>query len=151
MLFIHHDSKVHIGNDQKDDMNTTTTKRILIIEDDIDIRELIAEILDEEGYKTTTAENGKIGLDYLISCEVDARPDCIILDLMMPVMTGIQVLEALQADYPNDLAKIPVIIATAKGSPNEDLKNMPSNVTKIKKPMDVNELIDTVAKQSRRT
>jgi CheY-like chemotaxis protein len=131
-------------------MNITVPKKILIIEDDIDIRELIAEILGEEGYKTATAENGKIGLDYLIACDVSERPDCIILDLMMPVMTGIQVLEKLMADYPNDLAKIPVIIATAKGSPKEDLKNMPTNVTKIRKPMDVNELIDTVARQSQR-
>lgn len=131
-------------------MNAISTKKILIIEDDIDIRELIAEILVEEGYKTFTAENGKIGLDYLIACDVNERPDCIILDLMMPVMTGIQVLEKLQSDYPNDLAKIPVIIATAKGNPREDLKNMPSNVTKIKKPMDVNELLDTVARQSNR-
>lgn len=131
-------------------MNTSGTKKILIIEDDIDIRELIAEILDEEGYVTATAENGKIGLDYLIACEVADRPDCIILDLMMPVMTGLQVLERLQNDHPGDLAKIPVIIATAKGSPKEDLKNMPSNVTKIRKPMDVNELIDTVAKHSKR-
>lgn len=131
-------------------MNTSASKKILIIEDDIDIRELIAEILDEEGYITATAENGKIGLDYLIACDVNDRPDCIILDLMMPVMTGLQVLERLQADHPNDLAKIPVIIATAKGSPKEDLRNMPSNVTKIRKPMDVNELIDTVAKHSNR-
>lgn len=129
-------------------MNNSAPKKILIIEDDIDIRELIAEILNEEGYVTATAENGKIGLDYLVACEENQRPDCIILDLMMPVMTGLQVLERLQVDYPNDLAKIPVIIATAKGSPKEDLKNMPSNVTKIRKPMDVNELIDTVAKHS---
>lgn len=131
-------------------MNDTAAKKILIIEDDIDIRELIAEILNEEGYITATAENGKLGLDYLVSCKTEDRPDCIILDLMMPVMTGIQVLERLQSDHPNDLAKIPVIIATAKGSPKEDLKNMPSNVTKIRKPMDVNELIETVAKHSRR-
>jgi CheY-like chemotaxis protein len=131
-------------------MNNSAAKKVLIIEDDIDIRELIAEILDEEGYITATAENGKIGLDYLIACEVNERPDCIILDLMMPVMTGLQVLESLQTDHPDDLAKIPIIIATAKGSPKEDLKNMPINVTKIRKPMDVNELIDTVAKHIKR-
>jgi CheY-like chemotaxis protein len=131
-------------------MNITAAKKILIIEDDIDIRELIAEILNEEGYITSTAENGKFGLDYLIACELNDRPDCIILDLMMPVMTGLQVLKRLQADHPNDLAKIPVIIATAKGNPQEELINMPSNVTKIRKPMDVNELIETVAKHSNR-
>ncbi len=131
-------------------MTLTGQKKILIVEDDMDIRELIAEILTEEGYIIATAENGKIGLDYLIACKSDERPDCIILDLMMPVMTGIQVLENLQKNYPNDLAKIPVIIATAKGSPKEDLTHMPSNVTKIRKPMDVNELIDTVARHSQR-
>ena len=131
-------------------MTLTGQKKILIVEDDMDIRELIAEILTEEGYIIATAENGKIGLDYLVGCKLEERPDCIILDLMMPVMTGIQVLENLQKDYPNDLAKIPVIIATAKGSPKEDLTNMPSNVTKIRKPMDVNELIDTVARHSQR-
>ncbi|MBC7429585.1 MAG: response regulator [Bacteriovorax sp.] len=131
-------------------MTLKEQKKILIVEDDMDIRELIAEILAEEGYIIATAENGKIGLDYLIACKPDERPDCIILDLMMPVMTGIQVLENLQRDYAGDLAKIPVIIATAKGSPKEDLSNMPSNVTKIRKPMDVNELIDTVARHSQR-
>jgi CheY-like chemotaxis protein len=125
-------------------------KKILIIEDDMDIRELIAEILTDEGYKIATAENGKIGLDYLVACALEERPDCIILDLMMPVMTGLQVLEELQNTHAHDLAKIPVIIATAKGSPKEDLVNMPGNVTKIRKPMDVNELIDTVAKHSAR-
>ncbi|MBC7714233.1 MAG: response regulator [Rhizobacter sp.] len=131
-------------------MTLTGQKKILIVEDDMDIRELIAEILTEEGYIIATAENGKIGLDYLIACLPAERPDCIILDLMMPVMTGIQVLENLQKNYANDLGKIPVIIATAKGSPKEDLSNMPSNVTKIRKPMDVNELIDTVARHSQR-
>ena len=131
-------------------MSINGQKKILIIEDDMDIRELIAEILTDEGYKIATAENGKIGLDYLVACALEDRPDCIILDLMMPVMTGLQVLEELQNTYAHDLAKIPVIIATAKGSPKEDLLNMPSNVTKIRKPMDVNELIDTVARHSAR-
>lgn len=131
-------------------MTLSGPKKILIVEDDMDIRELIAEILSEEGYIIATAENGKMGLDYLVACKSDERPDCIILDLMMPVMTGIQVLENLHRDYPNDLAKIPVIIATAKGSPKDNLTNLPSNVTKIRKPMDVNELIDTVARHSQR-
>lgn len=129
-------------------MTLTGQKKILIVEDDMDIRELIAELLGEEGYQIATAENGKIGLDYLIACKSDERPDCIILDLMMPVMTGIQVLDHLQNNYPVDLAKIPVIIATAKGSPKDDLVNLPENVITIRKPMDVNELIDTVAKHS---
>lgn len=128
-------------------MTLNGQKKILIVEDDLDIRELLAEILTDEGYLVATAENGKIGLDYLIACQPMDRPDCIILDLMMPVMNGLQVLENLQQNYPRDLAQIPIIIATAKGSPKEDLSNLPTNVKKIRKPMDVNELIDTVASQ----
>ncbi len=129
---------------------TTDKKTVLIIEDDMDIRELVAEILTDEGYITKTAENGRVGLDYLIACPKDALPDCVILDLMMPVMTGLQVMEYLLSNHANDLAKLPIIITTAKGNPKEDLVNMPANVTKIRKPMDVNELIDTVAKHSQR-
>lgn len=128
-------------------MTLNGQKKILIVEDDLDIRELLAEILTDEGYLVATAENGKIGLDYLIACQPGERPDCIILDLMMPVMNGLQVLEKLQQCHTHDLAQIPIIIATAKGSPKEDLSNLPSNVKKIRKPMDVNELIDTVASQ----
>ncbi|AUN98247.1 response regulator [Bacteriovorax stolpii] len=129
---------------------TTDKKTVLIIEDDMDIRELVAEILTDEGYITKTAENGRVGLDYLIACPKDSLPDCVILDLMMPVMTGLQVMEYLLSNHANDLAKLPIIITTAKGNPKEDLVNMPANVTKIRKPMDVNELIDTVAKHSQR-
>lgn len=127
---------------------TSEKKTILIIEDDMDIRELVAEILGDEGYNTKTAENGRIGLDYLLACDKNSLPDCVILDLMMPVMTGLQVMDYLLENHTNDLAKLPIIITTAKGNPREDLANMPVNVTKIRKPMDVNELIDTVAKHS---
>lgn len=116
----------------------------------MDIRELVSEILSDEGYETQTAENGRVGLDYLLACPVDSLPDCIILDLMMPVMTGLQVIDYLMENHPQDLALLPIIIATAKGNPKEDLVNLPANITKIRKPMDVNELIDTVAKHSKK-
>lgn len=129
---------------------TTDKKTILIIEDDMDIRELVAEILSDEGYETKTAENGRVGLDYLLACPKESLPDCVILDLMMPVMTGLQVMDYLLTNHADDLGKLPIIITTAKGNPKEDLSNMPANVTKIRKPMDVTELIDTVAKHIQR-
>lgn len=125
-------------------------KKILIIEDDLDIRELVAEILTDEGYETHTAENGQIGLNFLVACDTNTVPDCVILDLMMPVMNGLQLIEHLMTNYPDTLAKLPIIVTTAKGNPGEDLANLPSNITKIRKPMDVNELLNTVAKHSQK-
>lgn len=125
-------------------------KKILIIEDDLDIRELVAEILTDEGYETHTAENGQVGLEFLIACDSSNIPDCVILDLMMPVMNGLQLIEHLMTKHPDTLAKLPIIVTTAKGNPREDLANLPANITKIRKPMDVNELLSTVAKHSQK-
>ncbi len=129
-------------------MTKESKKKILIIEDDLDIRELVAEILTDEGYETHTAENGQAGLNYLVACDKSTLPDCVILDLMMPVMNGLQLIEHLIANHPETLAKLPIIVTTAKGNPREDLANFPANITKIRKPMDVNELLNTVAKHS---
>ena len=84
---------------------------ILIVDDDEDIRELLAELLREEGYRVVTAENGRAALARLRSAE--AAPCLILLDLMMPVMNGFEFLEAFRSDPA--LASIPVAVVTAHG------------------------------------
>ena len=85
---------------------------ILIVDDDEDIRELLAELLRDEGYRVQTAKNGH---DALTSLRTGTDPPClIILDLMMPVMNGFQFLEALRRDPA--LSLIPVAVVTANGS-----------------------------------
>ena len=69
-------------------------KSILVIEDNKDIRENTAEILDLAGYKTFTAENGKKGVDIAIR----EKPDVIVCDIMMPELDGYQVLEHVRSD-----------------------------------------------------
>lgn len=69
-------------------------KHILIVEDEADIREAIAESLTEAGFKVTTAENGKIGLELALK----EKPDLILLDIVMPEMTGHEVLKKLRDD-----------------------------------------------------
>lgn len=59
-------------------------KNILIIEDNLEVRENTAEILELAGYKVFTAENGKIGVEVAI----DEKPDLIVCDIMMPVLDG---------------------------------------------------------------
>ena len=67
-------------------------KKVLIIEDNDDIREATAEMLDLAGYHTSTAKNGKIGVDLAIK----NMPDIILCDIMMPELDGYGVLYLLQ-------------------------------------------------------
>jgi DNA-binding response OmpR family regulator len=82
--------------------------RILIVEDDPDIRELTALKLTLEGHEVHVESDGEGGL-------VAARelvPDLVVLDWMMPKLTGIEVCQALRADPPT--ATLPIILLTAK-------------------------------------
>ena len=121
-------------------------KSILLVEDDFDLRTNMASVLEMEGYEVIQAENGQIALNSLCERVPDRLPSCIILDLMMPVMDGKTFLEILVRDHPNDLAKIPIFIATAKGSPKQSLDDLPLSLDSIRKPMEIDELLAAAEK-----
>ena len=82
-------------------------RRVLVVDDDRDIRELMVELLASEGYEVASASDGRRAL-----AEARARrPDVILLDLMMPVMSGWEFREAQLRDP--TLADIPVVVVTA--------------------------------------
>ncbi len=120
-------------------------KDILIVEDNQDIREGFASILEDEGYVVIQAENGFVALN-LLHKRMDRTPGCIILDLMMPIMDGRTFLEKLKKDHPDDLCKIPIILATAVGSSDDNMSELPCLVEKISKPLNIVDLIYTVKK-----
>jgi DNA-binding NarL/FixJ family response regulator len=91
-------------------------KKILIIEDEPEMRRNIAALLRFKNYEPVSAENGKIGLDIARR----EKPDLILCDVTMPDLDGFAVLQALRADAL--LALIPFIFLTAKGE-KEDLRN----------------------------
>lgn len=128
-------------------MNKSSCTQILLVEDDLDLRENISDVLQMEGYRVTEAENGRVALDILTALAPDEHPSCIILDLMMPVMDGQVFLETLQRDYSDNLAKIPILIATAKGSYRDLQKELSGKFDFIRKPMEVNDLLAAVEKQ----
>ena len=81
---------------------------ILVVDDDADVRETLSEVLQDEGYRVATARNG---LEALAALRQAERICLVLLDLMMPVMSGHEFLQKHKAD-PN-LAGIPVIVMSA--------------------------------------
>ena len=112
-----------------------THRTILIVEDDQDIRESLRDAFVDEGYNVLTAANGRDGLDVL---RTHPPPCTVVLDLIMPVMTGNAMYEAMQADPA--LAAIPVIISTS------DPSRAPSGVLLVKKPVHLQTMLTTVEK-----
>ncbi len=86
--------------------------KVLAVDDDPTIRELVNQILTAEGYEVTLAENGALGLERLLNTEFAHGLHLILLDVMMPQMTGLEVLSAVKE---RDLAPtVPVIMLTAE-------------------------------------
>lgn len=84
-------------------------KKVLIIEDEKDLAELLAFNLEKEGYAATCVHDGKLGLERAGA----DLPDLILLDLMLPGLLGTEVCKALRKDQRT--ARIPIIMITAKG------------------------------------
>ncbi|ABS25035.1 response regulator [Anaeromyxobacter sp. Fw109-5] len=120
----------------------TTHRSILLIEDDSGIRDTVAECLASEGYEVAPVENGREALSWLrnTSRRNTARPDLIMVDLVMPVMNGAQFIEELRGDA--SLRDIPIVLMTA-ASPSSAMP-LPRADAYLAKPFDLGALLDTV-------
>lgn len=110
-------------------------KVVLIVDDDVDIREILAETLGNMDFDCTTAVNGLDALTVLRTMPVP--PSIILLDLMMPVMDGYGFLEQRRRDP--TLAAIPVAIVTAGHGVDRD--RLGEDVVIIPKPFDMPKLL----------
>lgn len=93
-------------------MGTPGARTVLIVDDEVSIVEALAEILSWEGFSIVTAGNGRMALEQLAK----ARADVVLMDVMMPVMGGVEAARALKADPRT--ADIPVVIMTAGPVPD---------------------------------
>lgn len=120
-------------------------KKALIIEDNDDIREGIAEMLDVAGYETFMAKNGKIGVDIALK----NLPDIILCDIMMPELDGYGVLYLLQKNP--QTAHIPFIFMTAKAERADVRKGMDMGADDyLTKPFDDVELFNAIESRLRK-
>jgi len=121
-------------------------KHLLLIEDNNEIRENTAEILELAGYKVRTAENGKVGVEMAL----EEKPDLIVCDIMMPVLDGYGVLHLLNKNP--GLTGIPFIFLTAKAERGDFRKGMEMGADDyITKPFSDIELLNAVESRLKKT
>lgn len=115
-------------------------KHILLVDDDIHISNMLFEILTKENYKVSCAYSGTEAMLFLSK----EKPDLILLDLMLPGLSGEEVLEKIKG--------IPTIIVSAKSDINDKVSLLLSGAADyITKPFDVNELLARISVQLRNT
>jgi CheY-like chemotaxis protein len=115
------------------------TAQILVVDDDADIREALRDALEFEGYTVSLAANGREAWEALRS---RAPPGLVLLDLMMPVMNGAELLALLRAD--DRLRGLPVVVVTAFGSVAATVADRSQACQP--KPLDLDELMRVVAR-----
>src|SRR5215210_5364046 len=121
-------------------------KKILIIEDNLEVRENAAEIVELSNYKVVTADNGKAGVELAFK----EKPDLIVCDIMMPVLDGYGVFHLLSKH--KETASIPFIFLTAKSEKADFRKGMEMGADDyITKPFDGIELLNAIEVRLKKT
>lgn len=113
---------------------------MLVVDDDADIRETVAGILEDEGYKVAHAKDGAAALEWLRAPGAP-KPQLILLDLMMPVMSGPEFRAAQEADP--SLKAIPVVIVSASTEAPRHAKAL-RVAGVVQKPLSLDILLSTV-------
>ena len=118
-------------------------KKILLVEDEKLMIELLEKKLTQEGYEVSVAKDGVEGIEKMRK----ASPDIVLLDIIMPRMGGFEVMETMAKD--DELKKIPLIVISNSGQPVEldRAKRLGAKDWLIKTDFDPQEVIDKVIKQ----
>ena len=118
-------------------------KRALIVEDDVTIAELLMLYLEKDGFDVRIAHDGGRG----IAMFNELNPDLVLLDIMMPVMDGIQVCREIRK-----VSTVPIIMLTAKGETSDKVTGLDSGADDyVTKPFEVKELLARIHAVMRRT
>ena len=116
-----------------------TGRKVLVVDDEIHIVHVVAIKLRNNGYEVLTAENGAEA--FKVACE--EKPDIIVTDFQMPLMTGLEMVEALRQNQ--DTADVPVIMLTARGFAIEESQRQQLRISEcLSKPFSPKELLRTI-------
>jgi len=117
------------------------TSRILIVEDEELIREILVVALEEEGYDVITANDGRTAIEYLNSCENNPEElplDLVLLDLMLPQINGLDVCRFLR----HQGNSVPILMLSAKGSETDRVLGLEVGADDyLTKPFSMRELV----------
>jgi len=118
-------------------------KKILIVEDEQIMIDLLQKKITEEGYEVFIAKDGEEGLKAMR----ETKPDLVLLDIVMPKMGGLEVMEEAQKEP--ELKKIPIIVISNSGQPVEldRAQKLGARDWLIKTEFDPEEVIDKIIKQ----
>ena len=120
--------------------NDTRPATLLCVEDEPDIRDAIVEELVDCGFEVLEASNGEMGLKAVL----DHRPDLVVCDCLMPVMSGIELLQTLRRDHP-DYDDVPFIFLSAHANESDVERGKQSGAAHyLTKPIDLDLLVETV-------
>jgi CheY-like chemotaxis protein len=123
-------------------MNAAATVSVLIVDDDDDIREVLVEVLEAARFTVATARHGREALELLQT----VRPEMILLDLNMPIMSGAQFREVQRRDPL--LAVIPTVVMTAPDRSIEAAANLSADAS-LPKPIKLGALLSLVNRFAR--
>ncbi len=116
-------------------------KSVFLIDDDDDVRDVVAYALEEDGFQVTSFEDGSAGYQSLDKLPLDKHPGLIIVDYMMPKMDGMKFIDQIKTHH--SLNHIPILLCSAKGS-EEVPSPLPQGVSQIIKPMELDHLLNVV-------
>ena len=120
------------------DSELNPKNRILLVEDEELIREMIKIALEEEGYEVQTTSNGRTALNLLQNSNSECNPDLIVLDLMLPEINGLDICRLLR--YQGNI--IPILVISAKGSETDRVLGLEVGADDyLTKPFSMRELI----------
>jgi CheY-like chemotaxis protein len=112
-------------------------KTVLLVEDDLEIRDILQDLLEAEGYDVVPASHGRQALEFLTATPRESLPDLVVLDMMMPLVDGSQVLASMKSDP--KLSPIPVVVLSAVA------RERPAGAAAfLRKPIPLQKLFDTI-------
>ena len=118
------------------------SKKALVVEDDVNIAELLMLYLEKDGFEVSIAHDGGRGIEMFN----ETSPDLVLLDIMMPVMDGMQVCREIRKT-----SSVPIIMLTAKGAVGDKVAGLDIGADDyVTKPFEVKELLARIRAMGRR-